>query len=244
MKINNMTTLVIGASGATGKELVNQLIQVGQNIKLILRPTANIPNKWESNKSISIVRANISEITVTEMAGYIEDCQSVASCLGHNITLSGIFGKPRKLVADAVELICKAIEMNLSGNSFKFVLMNTTGNRNKDMNETLSIAERMIMFLVRNLIPPQLDNEHAADYLRLNIGQRNKKIQWVAVRPDSLINDSSVTEYEVSASPTRSPIFNSGQTSRINVAHFMARLIVEKDLWEKWRGRMPVIYNK
>jgi hypothetical protein len=239
-----MTTLVIGASGATGKELVNQLILMGQNVKLILRPSAMISEKWEGNKRISIVRANISEITVTEMVGYIKDCQSVASCLGHNITLSGIFGKPRKLVTNAVELICKAIEKNSSGNSFKLVLMNTTGNRNKDLNETLSLGEKIVMGLVRLLIPPQLDNENAADYLRLNIGQNNQKIQWVAVRPDSLINDSNVTEYELFASPTRSPIFNSGKTSRINVGHFMARLIVENELWEEWKGKMPVIYNK
>jgi putative NADH-flavin reductase len=239
-----MTTLVIGASGATGKEVVNQLVLMGQNVKVILRPTANIPKKWDGDKSISIVRANISEISVTEMAGYIKDCQSVISCLGHNLTLSGIYGKPRKLVANAVELICNAIERNPSGNSFKLVLMNTTGNRNKDMNETLSLAEKIVMFLVRNLIPPQLDNENAANYLRLNIGQNNEKIQWVAVRPDSLINESNVSEYELFASPTRSPIFNSGKTSRINVGHFMARLVVENDLWEQWRGKMPVIYNK
>jgi hypothetical protein len=178
------------------------------------------------------------------MASYIKDCQSVVSCLGHNLTLSGIFGKPRKLVTNAVELICNAIEVNPSGNSFKLVLMNTTGSRNKDLNETLSLAEKITMVLVRNLIPPQLDNENAADYLRFNIGQNNEKIQWVAVRPDSLINDSNVTEYELFPSPTRSPIFNSGKTSRINVGHFMARLIVEDDLWEKWKGKMPVIYNK
>lgn len=239
-----MTTLVIGASGATGKELVNQLIQIGQNVKLILRPNANIPEKWEGNNRISIVRANISEITVTEMVGYMKDCQSIASCLGRNINLSGIFGKPRKLVTNAVELICKAIERNASGNTFKFVLMNTTGNRNKDLNETLLLTEKVVMGLISFLIPPQSDNEDAADYLRLCVGQNNKEIQWVAVRPDSLINDSNVTEYELFASPTRSPIFNSGKTSRINVGHFMARLIVENDLWEEWNGQMPVIYNK
>jgi hypothetical protein len=239
-----MTTLVIGANGATGKEVVNQLILKGQNVKIILRPTAYISDKWESDKSISIVRANISEISVTEMAGYIKDCQSVVSCLGHNLTLSGIYGKPRKLVTNAVELVCKAIEKNASEISFKFVLMNTTGNRNKNLNETLSLGEKIVMGLVRLLIPPQSDNESAADYLRLSIGQNNEKIQWVAVRPDSLINNSNVTEYELFASPARSPIFNSGQTNRINVGNFMARLIVEKDLWEEWKGQMPVIYNK
>lgn len=244
METNNFTTLVIGASGATGKELVNQLILMGQNVKVIVRPLAKIPDTWENNKSISIIKANISEIEVNEMANHIKDCQYVVSCLGHNLNLSGIFGKPRKLVTNAVKLICSAIDKNSFDNHIKFVLMNTTGNRNKDLKETFSLGEKIVMGLIRLLIPPQLDNETAANYLRLNIGQNHENIQWIAVRPDSLINESNVTGYELHASPTRSPIFNSGKTSRINVGNFMARLIIENDLWEEWKGKMPVIYNK
>ena len=65
-----------------------------------------------------------------------------------------------------------------------------------------------------------------------------------SVRPDTLINEDNVTEYELYASPIRSALFNPGKTSRINVGNFMARLIVENDLWNKWKGQMPVIYNK
>lgn len=244
MGTNNMTTLIIGASGATGRELVNQLILQRQNVKIIVRPLARIPDTWETDKSISIIKANISEISVDEMTNYMKDCHSIVSCLGHNINLSGIFGKPRKLVTNAVELICSAIEKNSFDNHIKFVLMNTTGNRNKDLKETFSLGEKIVMGLIRLLIPPQLDNETAANYLRLNIGQNHENIQWVALRPDSLINEPNVTEYELHASPTRSPIFNSGKTSRINVGNFMARLIIENDLWEEWKGKMPVIYNK
>jgi hypothetical protein len=89
-----------------------------------------------------------------------------------------------------------------------------------------------------------VDNEKAADYLRTRIGQKDGMIEWVAVRPDGLANENSVTEYELHASPVRSAIFDAGKTSRINVSHFMADLITDNDRWEKWRGRMPVIYNK
>ncbi len=100
------------------------------------------------------------------------------------------------------------------------------------------------MGLIRILVPPQSDNEKAADFLRVNIGQNNKSIEWVAVRPDTLINEDLVSEYELFASPTRSALFNPGKTSRINVGNLMARLIVKNDLWTKWKGEMPVIYNK
>lgn len=238
-----MKTLVVGATGATGKHLVEQLLNVGQKVKVIVRPTGKIPETWKNNDKISIIKASISKISVNEMMNYMEDCQSVASCLGHNITLTGIFGKPRNLVTDAIRLLTTAIQNNSPEKPIKFVLMNTTANRNSDLHEPISIGEKLFMGLIRLLVPPQLDNEKAADILRVDIGQNNKLIQWVAVRPDTLINEDIVTEYEIHASPTRSALFNPGKTSRINVGDFIANLIVDNNLWSKNKGQMPVIYN-
>lgn len=239
-----MTTLVVGATGATGKELVEQLLIMRQKVKVIVRSTANIPENWMYNDNISIIKANISEIGVSEMTDYISDCQAIASCLGHNITLKGIFGKPRGLVNDAISLLIDAIQKKSPEKPIRFVLMNTTANRNKDLNEPISKREKLIMGLIRTLVPPQSDNERAAEILRVNIGQNNKCIQWVAVRPDTLINEDKVSEYEVYSSPTRSALFNPGKTSRINIGNFMARLIVDNELWTTWKGQMPVVYNK
>lgn len=239
-----MTTLVVGASGATGKQLVDQLLNKGQKVKAIVRPSGKAIDAWRNNDKITIIEANISEISVDEMMKYLVDCESIASCLGHNITLKGIFGKPRQLVADAVKLLCTAIQKKSTDKPIKFVLMNTTGNRNKDLNESISTGEKLVMGLIRLLVPPQSDNEKAADFLRVNIGRENKSIEWVVVRPDTLVNEENVTEYELYTSPTRSTLFNPGKTSRINVGNFMSRLIVESDLWNKWKGQMPVIYNK
>jgi len=89
-----------------------------------------------------------------------------------------------------------------------------------------------------------VDNEQAADYLRSQVGQNNKQIEWVVVRPDNLLDEDTVTPYDVYSSPIRSAIFDPGQTSRINVGHFMADLITEDGIWQQWQGQMPVIYNK
>lgn len=122
--------------------------------------------------------------------------------------------------------------------------MNTTGNRNRDLNEPVSFAQRCVIGLLRLCLPPHVDNEEAADYLRTKIGQNDKAVEWVAVRPDGLTNEGAVTEYELHASPIRSAIFDAGKTSRINVGHFMADLISDSEIWNKWKGQMPVIYNK
>ena len=97
--------------------------------------------------------------------------------------------------------------------------------------------------LIRLFLPPHADNEQAANYLRTQIGRNDKLIEWVAVRPDSLLDADAVTAYAVHPSPLRSAIFDPGKTSRINVAHFMAELITNDETWQKWQGQMPVIYN-
>jgi hypothetical protein len=122
--------------------------------------------------------------------------------------------------------------------------MNTTGNRNREVDEPLTFGEKMVIGIMRGLVPPQADNEDAAEYLRAEIGQNDPVIQWVAVRPDTLIDEDIVTEYSVHPSPIRSPVFDPGQTSRINVGHFMAELISNDAVWAKWQGQMPVLYNQ
>ena len=238
-----MTTLVVGASGATGKLLVEQLLASGQRVKIIVRPTSSIPYNWNDNKQVTIIKGYISEMTVGELAGIVTDCQSVASCLGHNLTWKGIYGKPRTLVTKAVKLLCEAIISNSFQKPVKFLLMNTDGNRNRDLNEPISFTQKIVIVLLRLLLPPHPDNEKAADYLRVAIGQYNSSIEWVAVRPSNLINDENVTEYSLHKSPIRSALLNPGKTSRVNVGHFMSKLIQDDSLWNKWKGQMPVIYN-
>lgn len=239
-----MTTLVVGASGATGMKLVEQLLNREQNVKIVVRSAENLPESWKSNERLQIITASILDLSDLEMAKYVQGCDAVASCLGHNMNWKGIYGQPRKLVTDTARRLSSAIKANTPEHPVKYVLMNTTGNRNRDLKEPISFAQKCVIGLIRILLPPHVDNENAADYLRIEIGQDNQSIEWVAVRPDGLINEDEVTDYIIYPSPTRSAIFDVGKISRINVGHFMANLICDGDLWNKWKGQMPVIYNQ
>ncbi len=239
-----MTILVVGASGAAGRQLVEQLLRLEQHVKVIVRTPDKLPESWKNNKHLSIIHASVLELSDTEMMQYVQGCDAVASCLGHNITWKGIYGHPRRLVTDTVRRLTNAITANEPTKPIKYLLMNTTGNRNRDINEPISVGQKCVIGLLRLLLPPHVDNEKAADYLRTKISQNNRYIEWVAVRPDGLINEEEVTEYALYPSPTRSAIFNAGKTSRINVGHFMAHLITDDSSWNRWKGQMPVIYNK
>lgn len=238
-----MSVLVVGASGATGRQLVEQLLIQGHEVKAVVRSPEKLPESWKNNKQLTIISASLLDLSDQEMRELTSDCDSIASCLGHNLNWKGIYGHPRRLVTDAVKRLCSAITANKPKSPVKYVLMNTTGNRNRDLSEPISMAQKGVIGLLRLLLPPHVDNEKAADYLRTQIRQDNQFIEWAVVRPDNLIDDTEVTDYKIVRSPLRSPIFNPGKTSRINVGHFMASLIDDSKLWKKWKGQMPVIYN-
>ena len=239
-----MTTLVVGASGATGRLLVEQLLNRGENVKIIVRSPDSLSENIRKHDNLSVIHASVLDLSDAEMVQHVSGCDAVASCLGHNMTFKGMYGHPRKLVTDATRRLCDAIRANKAESPVKFVLMNTTGNRNRDLSEPISFGQKCVIGLIRVMVPPHVDNEQAADYLRSRVGPNDAAIEWAAVRPDTLINETEVTEYEVHASPIRSAIFDAGKTSRINVGHFMAELITDDLTWNKWKGQMPVIYNK
>jgi putative NADH-flavin reductase len=237
-----MKTLVLGASGATGSKLVDQLIDMGHSVIMIVRSPEKLPSAWLESGHITIVKGEVLKLPVEEVAELLHDCVAVVSCLGHNISFKGIYGKPRRLVRDSVKLVCEAIKFNQPKRKVRLVLMNTVGNSNRDLDEPRTTGEKVVISLLRVLLPPHTDNEQAADFLRVDVGQSDPYIEWVAVRPDTLIDKEQVTNYTLHPSPTTG-LFKPLQTSRINVANFMARLIVDGVLWVEWKGKMPVIYN-
>lgn len=192
-----MTTLLVGASGATGRLLMEQLLNRGQHVKVIVRSLDKLSESLKNHDLLRVVCASVLDLSNAEMAQHVYGCDAVVSCLGHNISLKGIYGQPRSLVTDATRRLCNAIKENKSEKPTKFVLMNTAGNSNRDLHEPISFGQKFIIGILRLLLPPHVDNEKAADYLRTHVGQNDRKIEWVAVRPDNLINEDRVTEYEL-----------------------------------------------
>ena len=223
--------------------LVADLLDRDIDVTAIVRASSSLADRFQKYSNYREVEASITEMPDRDLAPLLEQCDAVLSCLGHNLSFKGIFGQPRRLVTQAIAKICRVIESTGSDRKIKVVIMNTTGNSNRDIPEKPPLSQRFVVAILRILLPPHVDNEQAADYLRVEIGQNHPRIEWAAVRPDGLIDESEVTAFQLHASPTRNAIFDAGSTSRINVAHFMASLVDDPELWATWCGRMPVIYN-
>ncbi|WP_448248397.1 NAD(P)-dependent oxidoreductase [Thalassotalea agariperforans] len=243
-----MKTLVVGASGATGRLLVQQLLMKNEKVSVIVRSKelflSTLDDNFKTDGRLSVMEADLLTLSIEDLVAQVKGCRAVVSCLGHNLTLKGIYGHPRRLVTEFVHRVCTAICFSsVNQQPVKFILMNSTGNRNVAADEKLPKFDAIVINLIRALLPPHADNEEAADYLQNRLENRNNKIEWVVVRPDSLINEGSVSNYKVYTSPVCSALFGDGKTSRVNVAHFMSQLVLNVDCWEQWKNQMPVIYN-
>ncbi|MGL1900632.1 MAG: SDR family oxidoreductase [Fibrobacterales bacterium] len=239
-----MKILIVGATGATGKLLTEQLLNEEHSVTIVVRSAQSLPESVRNHPLLTTVIGTVLEFEDMTIQKLVNGVDAIASCLGHNMSFKGVFGKPHRLVRDSLTRLCVAVEIQKAEKPVKVVLMNSTGCQNRDLKENRKCSELVVLSLVRLLVPPHPDNEQAGNYLRTTIGQNNTAIEWVAVRPDALIDNNTVTELDIHTMPTRSPIFNAGKTSRINVAHFMKSLITDSELWNTWKGQMPVIYNR
>ena len=236
-----MKALVLGASGATGKLVVQQLVKKNIQVRIVVRESAIIPSQISDDKNIEVIKGNINDFEITKIKDLVKDCDSVICCLGHNINIKGILGPPHKLVFNTVVKIIEALQSRELNP--KFILTSTTAYTNRKTGEINSFGEKIVFPLLKVLLPPHKDNMPAADHLVYNVGSKTK-VDWVAVRSDSLFDEERVSEYEIHNSKIRSPIFNPGKTSRINVSNFMVELITNDQLWQEWKHKTPVIYNK
>lgn len=236
-----MKILVLGATGATGRHVVQTLLQQQHHVVVLVRDTETLntlTNKF--GDLLTQIKGTALTLSDAQLSELVKSTDGVISCLGHNLTLKGIFGAPQMMVKSSLKRI---ISLNHQRTApLKMVLMNSSGVRNKDQHEPISLWQHLVLAMLRVLLPPHRDNEQAANYLRtLNDLQSN--VQWVVVRPDTLVDQDSISQYTTFPAPIRSAIFDAGQVSRINVANFMSLLLMEAKLWNTWQGKMPVIYN-
>ncbi len=238
-----MKTLVVGGTGTTGQHLVLQLLERGHHVTVIVRSPEKLPPSVRDHDNAHVVKGTVLDLSEPELAMHVRGCDAIASCLGHTLNFHGMFGSPRRLVTDSLRRLCRAAEQCAPAQPVRFVLMNSSGCRDTDIPESVSLPERAVLLLLHTLLPPHADNEQAAAYLRGEIGQGHRAVEWVIVRPDALVNEEAVTPYELHPSPIRSAIFDSGKTSRINTADCMAELMVTPAYWSRWAGRSPVVYN-
>jgi hypothetical protein len=236
------TVLLLGGTGRTGGRVLEQLLSRGVNVRAIVRSAGRLPAGVAPNPALTAIEADLLSLSGDELRRHVAGCDAVISCLGHNISLKGVFGPPRDLVTQAVSRVCGAVESLRPAEPVKLVLMSTVSvNRPNRLDTRRGAVERAVMWALRGLVPPARDNQSAADFLCGDIGTADPFVEWVAVRPDTLL-EGDVSEYTLHEGLVAS-LAKADNTNMANVAHFMCELVESEALFDEWAGKMPVIVN-
>jgi len=254
--------LVVGSTGATGKHVVRMLLERGDTevvavarSKEKLMGLVNPENtNDEKMKNLDVKETTIASMALEELRGLLKECSAVVSCLGHNLDWKGIY-RDGPFVKETAEKITSVMPEQ----DCRFVMMGSDGVAHPDgkTDPKRSRMERAILWLLRILVPPAVDNELAALHLYQHTLQNpSSSCDWTIVRPGDLFNRDDADIYPVNKTNQQrgyeifdhpqGSLFGDNSVARSDVADFMVDLVTmeEKAFQETYNHNMPVIYQK
>jgi nucleoside-diphosphate-sugar epimerase len=251
-------TLVLGGTGATGRHVVYQLLQLNRPVHVIVRSKERMISALhdidfindKSNRFsltddaatifplLSITEASVVDLTDTQIKDICNNVDNVVCCLGHTMTFKGMYGKPRRFVSDTVKRFANTLASTPGATKRKFIVMTSDGVPHPS-DDPYRYWVRLTMGCIRRCVPPHADNEAVGDYFLNLIGAGN--MEWIMIRPTNLVN-GPVTKYNLYDKPV-GLLFGKQVVSRSNVAKFIVDLISDETLFTKYKFRMPVVHS-
>lgn len=240
-----MKALLLGATGGCGSQVLTRLLERGVQTTVIVRDEKRLPEAVRSHALLSVVTAaeGLLGLTDADVQEHLKQQDAVISCLGHNMTRKGIWGKPRRLCADTTKRVCEQIAELAPASPIKFIVVNTEGvDRPDGKDPKRGLMECFVLWLLTKMLPPHVDNMAVAAYLHEYVsGGKNPHVFFCAVRPSDM-KDGEASEFTLHDT-LQNGIFNAGSTIRANVGEFMANLTTDAGVWEKWKNSYPQILD-
>ncbi len=172
--MSDHTVLVVGATGRTGGRVVQQLLERGANVRVIVRSATRLPEGVAGHPRLQVLEADLLSLPAEELQRQVVGCDAVISCLGHVISLKGVFGPPHDLVTQAAARLCDTIRMTQPATPVKFILMSSVSvNRPGRADTRRGSLERAVLGIMRVAIPPAKDNQTSRGLPRC--GSRNRR---------------------------------------------------------------------
>jgi nucleoside-diphosphate-sugar epimerase len=236
------TVLLVGGTGRTGRRVLEQLLSCDIGVRAIVRSADRLPKGAAQDPRLELVEADLLSLSDEDLLRNVRGCDAVISCLGHVLSLKGIFGPPRDLVTQATRRLCRAIVAAQPTTPVKFILMSSVSvNQPAGRDTHRGAFEKAVVWMLRGVLPPVRDNQEAADFLCDSVGPSSTFVQWAVVRPDTLL-EGDVSEYTLHENLVSS-LFRPDSTNMANVAHFMCDMVRSDVAWDRWSARLPVIVN-
>jgi putative NADH-flavin reductase len=216
-----MKILVFGASGRTGKELVEQGLERGHTITAFVRTPSKL---------------RIADTALAVIAGDIVDRGAVeAAVLGHDAVVCAL-GAPSLLTRDPAVVV---------GMHNILLSMELEGVRRLSYLSADTVHEaRHQLSLVRKLFVPLLFRSSSADHELIEAMIKSSRLDWTIVRPPMLTNGALSGVYQ--RGERIEARWMIPRVSRADVAAFMLRELVDQSLecspdstWIRAPGPVP-----
>ena len=207
-KRSDMKILIFGASGATGKELVNQALTYGHSVTAFVRDPSKL---------------NIKNNTLRVFQGDVKDYMAVENAIkGHDAVISALgVSKPLKkdpVVIEGVRNILLAME-KLNVARFVYLSFLAVGPGRKDAG-----------FLIRNVISRIVHNE-IEDHQEKEAIIKASKLEWTIIHPPKLTNGLKKGRYSIGEHIKAKSFFPT--LSRADLADFMIKQLNDSSFSRK-----------
>lgn len=194
-----MKILILGATGATGQEIVKQLLDQNYEVTALVRD----PSKLNIEHSfLTVIKGNVLDKTCLTQSILGKDV--VLSALGRGKSL-----KSKNLISNAVNLL---IPIMTEAKVSRLIFLSAIG-----VGQTFSQAN-----FIQKLIFKFILNNVYADKAKAELVIRNSKLQWTLIYPVILTNSPWTGKYKVGEHMEMKGL---PKISRADVADFMIKQI-------------------
>ena len=215
-----MKILILGATGRTGKLILEEALSQGYKVNCLVRETAKIK---ENHKNLIILKGSPEQISDLENA--IKDCKGIISALNISRKSDFPWSKLRTPPTFLSNVMQNIISLTNKNGLQRIVVCSAWG---------VAETEKEIPFWFNWFIKNSNIGVAYKDHERQENELKNSKLNWTIVRPTGLTNfkkDKKIIEsYNNEPRPKLT-------ISRKNVAKFMVNVLKRDELI----GQAPVI---
>ena len=284
--------LLFGATGGCGSQVLTRLLRRGVLVTAVVRSAERLSDDVKSHDNLTVVvfpnghlfagtttrkdddgkddgNALINDSFTRRLDRYVRECECVVSCLGHNLTLKGMFGRPRQLCVETVRQVCDAVARQKGGRKDiasseeeeqKKEDENTTTNTNNEPLRLIVVStegvsrfdgadpkrgalERALLKALYVLLPPMKDNVEVVRFLHELKETNETSTPSHRVVEFCAVRPSDMRDGEESPheahAELQNGLFDAGNTTRANVGAFIADLVTKPETWARWRNAFP-----
>lgn len=198
-----MKVLVFGASGATGREVVERALDRGYSVRAFVRK----PIKFEiRHANLELMAGDVTDPAPVERA--VEGSDAVVSALGSGNSLGS-----HPALSDGIQNIIQSMQ-RVGVRRFVYLSMLGVGGSSKQLG-----------FVDRYIVLPTLLRNVMRDHAREEALIKRSTLDWVIVRPPRLTNGPYTGRYRSGEDVTARTLLAS--ISRADVADFMVNQLTD-----------------